>query len=199
MKRDRPVRLGLDMDGCLYSFDGALKEYICNSTGRSPEDMPDANCWDFFSTQWGLTLDEYREHTIAGIQAGHIFRIGEPHQDCIKTVKSLHEDYEIIFITSRSGFGQTAEICKRATIDWLYDHDIPWDGLIMAENKTNRGIHLLLDDAPHQIEEAVSQFQPVVVFDRPWNQHVDGVDRIYDWPEFEKYVRNRFNSIDWGL
>jgi len=196
MKRYKIARLGLDVDGCLYNFDGNLKKYIHESTGRPLEELPDADCWDFFIEQWGLTLDEYKEFVISGILAGHIFRCGEPHEGCVDTIKNLYEDYEIIFITSRSGFGQTAEICKRATIDWLYDYDIPWDGLIMAENKTNRGVHLLLDDAPHQVEEAMARFEPVVMFDRPWNRHVEGVDRIHDWPEFEKYVRDKYSVMD---
>src|SRR5262245_11851431 len=126
----RAVRLGLDMDGCLYSFDGALREFIHTSTGRPLEELPDPDNWDFFMNQWGYSLDEYIELVIKGINAGHIFRVGEPEEGCVDVINGLRADgFEVVFLTSRSGFGQTKDTCRQHTWEWLCEHGIGFDGL----------------------------------------------------------------------
>ena len=189
---NRRLRIGLDCDGVIYNFVDTLRQWIHESTGKRLESMPDANTWNFFSDQWGLSFEEYKNATIAGIDAGYIFGQGKPIDGAIEAIRSLSHDYEIIIVTSRSGFGLRYEQCRLNTIKWLLEHDIWFDGLIFAEDKTNRGIDILLDDAPHQIGNAVAVDERVVVFDQLWNQNVEHQDRVMDWEDFELYVRNRF-------
>lgn len=190
-RKVRRFRLGLDCDGVVYNFVDTLRQWI-HMHGRPLESMPEANTWNFFSDQWGLTFDQYKEYTISGIDAGYIFAQGEAIPGAIETIHNLSHDYEIIFVTSRSGFGERYEKCRQNTLKWFADNDIWFDGIIFAEDKTNRGIDLLLDDAPHQVGNAVAVDERIVIFDQLWNRHVEHQDRVTDWKDFEHYVRGRF-------
>lgn len=191
-RKTRRFRLGLDCDGVVYNFVDTLRNWIHLETGKPLEEMPDAETWNFFTDQWGLTFQEYKDLTISGIDAGVIFAKGKPIPGAIEAIHSLSHDYEIILVTSRSGFGLRYEQCRENTLKWLADNKVWFDGVIFAEDKTNRGIDILLDDAPHQVGNAVAVDERVVVFDQPWNRHVEHQDRVMDWEDFELYIRNRF-------
>ena len=194
-RKTRRFRLGLDCDGVIYNFVDTLRNFIYEYEGeynRPLSSMPDAETWNFFTDQWGLTIEVYKKYTLAGIDAGVIFGEGQAIPGAKEAIDSLSHDYEIILVTSRSGFGERYDKCRENTLKWLAENQIWFDGLIFAEDKTNRGIDLLLDDAPHQVGNAVAVDERVVVFDQPWNRHVEHQDRVMDWEDFELYVRHRF-------
>lgn len=183
------ARIGVDLDGVVYNFVDSLKQWAMIQGHCNEASMPPAQCWDFFTENWGWTFDEYRERVIAGIRGDHIFRIGEPYEGAVEAIRSLIQEYEIIFITSRSGFGQEVDRCRRATLNWLEDYQIPFDGIIFVDDKVNRGVDVIIDDAPYQISTFEEAGQPYMIFDRPWNAHLEAEERVMDWVHCEEVIR----------
>jgi FMN phosphatase YigB (HAD superfamily) len=52
------AKVGFDIDGVLYDFEDALREYMTEEGYAHP--MPVATTWDF-AESWGLTGEEFQQ------------------------------------------------------------------------------------------------------------------------------------------
>lgn len=185
----RRMILGLDLDGCSYPFVDMLRTWICQQTGRDVVVYPPAVQWDFFVSQWGITMEEYKQHVADAVRGGFMFYQGEPEEGAVEVINELYKEHEIHITTSRFFPGVEQE-CVDATKFWLARVGIPYHKLNVVNNKVELGLDLLLDDAPHNLETAIQYGERAVAFDRPWNSHVDICDRVYSWKNFAEYVGN---------
>lgn len=182
------MKIGIDLDGVVYDFVSALRDYLVEETGRSPSDFPDATTWGFFK-EWGLTVEQYERAVRRGIRDRRVFWIGVPLPGAIDGLRALVEDgHHLTIVTAREIAG--AEIAARhATESWLSAWEVPHHDLRISNSKTGLGLDLLLDDAPHHYEEAVAAGERCVLFSRPWNlgAHPEA-ERVWGWNEFRRLV-----------
>lgn len=68
------------------------------------------------------------------------------------------------------------KVLEQVTRDWLDDNLVPYDRLVMTNNKAQycrkEGAKYLIDDAPHQAEDCHSSGIGVFLIDMPYNRNV---------------------------
>lgn len=111
-----------------------------------------------------------------------------PYPHALEVLGQLYQNHKISFITARPMF------CKDITIQWLNQHHIGYHDLIFTEDKLAKcqelNVDLLIDDAPHYAEEFVLCNKPYVLYDQPYNRHVEHelILRARSWMEVQQHV-----------
>lgn len=183
------MKLGLDVDGCMYDFvDSWLNApttlaYMERNGIPYPDD-PTFHTWDDWE-RMGFDLEGFLSTCVEGVDAGHIFRYGEPFEGVLDVIAALREEGHTIHIITHRTFGKKS---VQNTMDWFNEWEIPFDTFTFAEDKTIVGVDLLLDDRDKNYEQSVKEGIPCVLMDRDWNQHVRFAPRVSDWYEFHEYV-----------
>jgi len=180
------MRLAVDLDGVVFDFVSNLRNYLVDHHGRIEHELPDAETWDFFVDQWGITLDQFLEICAEGVDAGVIFRQGEPLPGARDAINRLRANgHTIHFVTDRR-FGAKS---PHNTYDWLAEYDIGYDSLSFSHDKTIIDADILIEDRDRNYlaVEAHGKVIPVLMT-RPWNLDLVGARRVADWAEFEAFV-----------
>lgn len=177
------IRVGVDLDGVLYSFGDSVKRYLDHigkgdlwKSGPNPKPY-----WDFYK-DWGWTGKEFVEMCNDGADAGFIFT-GPARQGAVEAMERIaRTGNEVIIVTDRS-FGSTPEVSHRNTVEWLVQHGIWYDELIFSADKTVGNCQLFVEDKLENYDSLVAAGTHAFLINRAWN-FVDGGD-----------ARNRINSI----
>lgn len=169
------LRIGLDLDGCFYDFDRMLVQWATEVKGHVPDPTKvDRSAWSL-APQLGISEDEFDAWCDEAVDAGYLFRHGAPYPGSVEAVRGLAEDgHSIHFVTSRR-FGLKS---AHNTMDWLHEWDFPYDSITLSHDKTLVNVDVLVDDYERNWRECSEAGMRVFVMDRPWNQHLVGVDRV---------------------
>lgn len=185
------MRIGVDCDGVMYPFTQSIYGW-CDMIGfweenglERPGPGHEWSNWNGYR-DLGITDDQFLTLCEEGVDAGYIFRYGEPYDDCVKVLRQLRDDGHTIHIITHRTFGKKS---THNTIDWLLDYNIEWDTITFAEDKTIVGVDLLVDDRDKNYWQSIEQGIPCVIMSRPWNSHVQDAPRVADWIEFYDYVQ----------
>jgi 5'(3')-deoxyribonucleotidase len=73
------------------------------------------------------------------------------------------------------------------TVTWLDEARIPYRDICFLGAKPEVEADLYIDDGPHNVEALRAGGNEVIVFDQPYNRHVEGV-RAASWLEVEDLV-----------
>lgn len=177
--------LGIDLDDMVYDFIQAWKDYYCKDNGIDPDSLKESRRWNFFE-DWGIPMWEYKETLAKGVRNGEIFWKGNVMSGSVESLRRLDEKHYIIIVTHRNLLG-LENACEKATKHWLAENNVPYDGLILTDQKTGLGLDVLFDDAIHNVRAALACGEKAVLMDRPGNEDVD-FPRVKEWSEFEEYV-----------
>jgi uncharacterized HAD superfamily protein len=171
------MKIAMDLDGTVANWLAAFcKQH--NLVFGTKLRVSDVTMWDFLHltsfTNWVEALDWAVE------QRTYLRAAAYPH--AVSALRELHGDgHTILYLTHRP-WG-----AKEQTLTWLNRRGLmPANtALIHSNDKTTwGGIDLWVDDAPHIVGRLRERGQQVLLFDRPWNQHVQEgplVRRVYDW------------------
>lgn len=176
-----PVRIGVDLDGVLYNFENSFKAYLETIGIRN---LPTPNTWSVWE-HWGMTQDEWMEHFAEGVDAGIIFRVGEPEVNAIDVLNQFKQDGYVIHIVTHRFVGKKS---IHNTYDWLDEHEVPYDTLTFAKDKTVVPTDYFIEDNADNYLALEAAGTKTVLMDRPWNRHIDAY-RITNWKEFYDAVR----------
>lgn len=183
------MRLGLDIDGCMYDF---VESWLYAPTtlaymrknGIPFPDDPHFHDWDDWK-RMGFTLEGFLHTCQIGVDDEYIFRIGEPFEGVVDVITALQDEGHSIHVITHRTFGKKSITNTEA---WLKQYEIPFDAITFAEDKTVVGVDLLLDDRDVNYEMSVKAGIPCVLMSRDWNAHVQFAPRVADWYEFHEYV-----------
>lgn len=144
------MRIGWDLDGVLYDFTTSLAEYIESAGHRPPGSLSRIpTCWEYWTTDWDMSREEYKEHFQAGIDAGVVFRTGKPFPGAVEAVRRLRgSGHSIHIVTARHPGGQS----EKSTVAWLAEEDIPYDSLTFSADKTVIDCDFFIDDSPLNVD-----------------------------------------------
>jgi len=188
------MRVGVDLDGVTYDFVASYKRFAEIVAGH---ELAYPSEWNFFNNQWGWSTKKYLSVFADAVMEGNVFWRGAPIEGAKEGIARLRElGHEVIIVTHRDHPDQkVADAMKRATLYWLQNHDIQVDGILFKGVKTNLGIDIIVDDAPHNIAAAIDADEWVITFDQPWNQpHLlreddpDHTLRAVGWSEVVRLV-----------
>ncbi len=161
------MRVGIDLDGVLYDFVGALRDYA------GMHNAPEARRWEFYE-DWGWTREKFKEVCDAGVGDGEIFWRGSPIDGAVELTHALKAaGHRVVIVTARD-FG-SAGASRNATRSWLRAWGFHYDELHFAEDKTQFNLDWMLDDSPHVAEQFRGHPKTrFVLMDQPWNRHIEG-------------------------
>lgn len=183
------MKLGIDVDGCIYDWHLDLQQWVEHTTG---EKYPKPKTWNF-SEEWGMTREEFNQYWYQGVVAGKIFCSQPAPEEALEVLDRLHsKGHELYIITSRLLPG-IEEHCIRNTEKWISEWNVPHTELhIVGHGKAdicNRlEIDLMIDDAIHNYKDLSETDTLPVMFTQPWNEHYDADVRVDSWYEFEEVV-----------
>lgn len=186
--------LGVDLDGVCAQYIPAFHTY-CISQGIKVPDTPDTPHWDLVQAGWFPTRDHYMATHNAAVAAGLFAWMPEVPgaSDALWALSDLEVHLRVV--THRLGHGDH-HIVVGDTTRWLQAPRgdgrarVPYRDLAFLGTKEQLNSDLHIDDAPHVIESMHAAGQRVLIFDQPYNRHLDG-PRARNWDEVLDYVTNR--------
>lgn len=193
------MRIGLDIDGVMFDFVGALERH-CDSDCVSKEcGMEQSHTrwvrlrtpavrWEFFE-DWGWSAERFRLVSSHAVDHADLFLDGQPTPGAVEFVERLHRaGHKIVFVTARD-FGRPGE-SERQTRKWLSLHGFPYDELHFTKDKTGFDLDVLLDDCVDNLTpfwSAEDCDTLPICWDQPWNQEWTGL-RASTWEKVEQYI-----------
>jgi uncharacterized HAD superfamily protein len=121
-----------------------------------------------------------------------IYQEVRPKEQAREITQQLHKQHQIMLITSRNyQFPGIEEVTRK----WLQEHGIAYDRLILNATPNmyhfsklavclQHGVNVMLEDH-HDLARELSEFMPVILFDYPYNRHVqsENILRVNNWHE----------------
>ncbi len=178
------MRIGVDLDGVLYDFVGALREYAI-SVNYHEDQLPPNKTWDFHN-EWGMSLGEWKSLVREGVEAGVVFRVGSPSLHAPLVLGWLRAQGHTIHIVTHREWGTKSHTNTEA---WLKAWEIPYDSITYAQDKTLVPTDIFVDDHVANLDALRAAGTVAVAFDRPWNEEWSGL-RVSTWRDFHTLVRS---------
>ncbi|MCI8700435.1 MAG: hypothetical protein HFJ47_03730 [Clostridia bacterium] len=103
--------------------------------------------------------------------------------------KLKKDNNEIHIITSRSFTtyeNKYKDLMQSIVKQWLNKNEVKYDNIIFSKTKLaickELKINVMIEDKPENIEE-ISKYIPVICYDHPYNQQINGINiiRCYSW------------------
>lgn len=180
------LKLGWDLDGVFDDFRINMGTWLMKVGRITPEEyeLADQEIWSL-SQAWDLTDEEFDRHFAEGVDAGWIFRQAQPAPGSVDVLHRLKEKGDVHhFATARLIGSRFAH----NTMDWLHEHDFPYDSITFSHDKSIlTGLDLLTDDHPRNYEECTVAGMRVVLLDQPWNRELVDAPRV-TWETIEDYI-----------
>jgi len=179
--------LGVDLDGVVGDFYGAMRKIAAEWLGKPLESLPAEVSYGL--DEWGIA--EYggydRLHRFA-VTHRNLFRDMEPIKDAPAVLRKLSSrGIRIRIITHRLFLKYSHRTSGIQTIEWLDHWDIPyWDLCFMAD-KGAVGAHVYVDDSPSNIISLRDQGYSTIVFSNSTNRDISG-PRAETWQDVERLV-----------
>lgn len=180
------MRVGIDLDGCVYDFGGAFREYLVALGYRTAEECPEPTRWEFYE-DWGFTTAEFLQHCHEGVDEGIIFR-GAALAGAKEAFDLLRSAGHTIHIVTDRSFG-SGEGSPGATRAWLAAHGLEFDSLTFARDKTLVKVDVMVEDKIENYDALVDAGVLMFLIDRPWNHREnDTRNRVSGILEFAQEV-----------
>lgn len=178
--------VGIDLDGVLYPFSNAFRNYC--EVERGLVNLPDPTHWNFYE-DWGLDEETFNAWLLDAAKNHRIFATHLPYSGVLEAWADLRDTgVKIHVLTARpqSAWAQTAE--------WLNDCKLHVDTLHFGPSKaflanlaTKKSI--LLDDHIYYYEEAEKSGIVPCLMSRPWNSTKEDANRVSSLAEFVSFLR----------
>lgn len=179
------IRLGLDLDGVIYDFVDEFHDYIAEVKGWNPDDLKSPTHWSFYR-DWGMTDEEYYFELGKAAINSKVFLNGKIYDQALENILKLKEmGFEIVIITARqlSNNPDHMQIIRKNTETWLENNNVPFDELVIDNDKTRHSLNILIDDNLSNVEAMAINGNDGYVFDRPWNRETNLFPRVMGWPD----------------
>jgi len=181
-----PFVLGVDLDGVCADYTSAFRTAVARHRGLDESTLPDEVTWDF--AEWGLDRESFLAHHRRAVVEDHLFATMPPIDGVSDTLWRLSDaGVWIRVITHRLVSNWNHATAVADTVAWLDDRRIPYRDICFLGAKPQVGADLYVEDAPHNVEALRASGAAVVVFDQPYNRHLDGL-RARSWSEVEDLV-----------
>jgi 5'(3')-deoxyribonucleotidase len=142
------MRIGVDLDGVVYDFVGALRDYLVEVHSYDPAHLKSPTTWAF-GPEWGLTEEEFNHHCDEATDAEWLFVYGDPIPGAHSAISYLREQGHSIHIITARNFGTKSESNTRI---WLDRHNFPRQSLTFAHDKTILDADIFIDDKRSNID-----------------------------------------------
>lgn len=192
---NKPI-LGVDLDGVCLDYVEAFREFTAEVLGVDISDIPSPASYSFFESGWGFTSeDHFRSVHGQAVESGLYARLPVMPGAAEALHRLSDAGVHIRIITNRFvNKGQHGTVVAQ-TAERLETANIPYHDLCFVANKRDVGLGengVLIDDAPTNVVSVREAGTSVIVFDAPYNKHLDG-PRAHNWDEAESLIRSHFS------
>lgn len=179
----RELILGLDLDGVVFDYIKAVRQYFSKSLGVDPKSLKDPHKWSFVESGWPIKDENHFVDLHCGAVAQGMFAQMETLPGASQTLWELSDaGVYIRVVTHRLIRGGMHAASAGDTVQGLERANIPYKDLTFVTYKPDVGADVYIDDAPHNIEQLRAAGKHAIVFDQPYNQHVSA-PRARNWDE----------------
>jgi 5'(3')-deoxyribonucleotidase len=182
--------LGVDLDGVCGDYTTAFRAVVAEELGKDPEQLPTERSWDF--GEWGIDGPEEfdRLHRLAVLEH-RMFRHMPAIEGAAECLWRLSDaGVWIRIITHRLYVNWGHAVAVADTVAWLDDTGIPYRDICFLGAKPEVDADTYIDDGAHNVDSLREAGHHVIVFDAPYNRHLDG-PRAATWVEVEALVLER--------
>jgi 5'(3')-deoxyribonucleotidase len=180
--------LGVDLDGVVADFYGALRPIAAEWLGVPVTDLTDEVSYGL--PEWNLrSSDEYQQLHRFAVTQKDIFRNLRPLPGAAATLRRLayERDIRIRIITHRLYIKYTHRAAIQQTTEWLETQGVPYWDLCFMGDKGAVGASLYIEDSPPNIDVLKRAGKNVIIFANSTNRTVEG-KRAHTWQELEGMV-----------
>lgn len=171
------MRVGIDLDNCVYPFPEVWREW-------AGLDVRPAGCWDFFKED-GYTAPQFLEIFEEGVDAGFIFAVGNPIEGAIEALQELRKQGHTVHIVTDRFVGKSSHA---NTETWLARWGVEYDSLTYTRDKTILRLDAAIDDHPSHVDALRLVGCHSYLLDRGRTDQVGHRRLVADWPEFVRKV-----------
>lgn len=174
------LNIGIDVDGVLRDIMTPIINHY-NKTYQQKIKIHDITNWNF--DQFFPHMPDVYKYAFYE-NARSTFVDSQPYDGAVNFMKKIHQKYQVWIITHQYKGNEIL------TLEWLNKHDIPFHSIAFTPSKSDVGCHVLIDDAPHNLERFTnSSNRHAICFRQPWNaewtgKYVNGFDDLFT--EIEK-------------
>ncbi len=178
--------LGVDLDAVCADYNTALRAVAAAEFGVPIESLTTETSWDF--GEWGLDRDGFLALHRTAVQEHRIFRDMPAVEGASESLWRLSDaGVWIRVITHRLVTNWGHALIVSDTVEWLDSKRIPYRDLCFLGRKPEVQADAYIDDAPHNVLALRATDNRVIVFDQPYNRHLDG-PRAATWGQVELLV-----------
>lgn len=168
----RPLVIACDLDGCLYDFNGSMRDWLI-TRGWDPDTLVEPTQY-YLQRDWGIDDRVFHAEMVTSLGRNELFRRGPAFPDAIDAVRALGSAGHIIMPNSARLFAGLEQNSRAATVQWLREQRVHPDRIHLADpkdpaDKLAVAFDLLVDDHPGNVEHALFEGRSAVLLDRPWN------------------------------
>jgi 5'(3')-deoxyribonucleotidase len=181
-----PYVLGVDLDGVCGDYTVVFRTVVAEELGLDEDQLPLERSWDF--NEWNLTAEDFERLHLIAVAEYRILRTMPVIEDAAEALWRLSDaGVWIRIITHRLYVNWSHAIAIADTVEWLDQHRIPYRDICFLGAKPEVEADLYIDDGPHNVEALRATGNRVIVFEAPYNRHLEG-PRARDWAECEHLV-----------
>ena len=178
--------LGVDLDGVCADYNRAFRSAVAQHRGIDTEELTEEVSWDF--GEWGLDREGFLGHHARAVTEDAMFATMPAIEGCSEALWRLSDaGVWIRIITHRLVANWAHAKVVADTVQWLDDQRIPYRDICFLGAKPQVEAAAYIEDAPHNVEALRDSGNTVIVFEQPYNRHMEG-PRATNWAEVEAIV-----------
>lgn len=190
----------IDVDGVMYDFVGELARVASIHLRKDISCFPPAEVWNFFSDQWGISFDTYKELVDVGVAKYGLIRYGDEFKDSSRGVATLLECGVKVHIATDLGKDGDENGHRRARLAWLEDIGVDLDEVLVTFTPDKAQVARVYLDQGYDVfalEDKAENYAALeeagalcYLLDQKWNHFVAGARRVNSVLEFAQLVVN---------
>ncbi|WP_075908869.1 5' nucleotidase, NT5C type [Mycobacteroides chelonae] len=173
------ARVGVDLDGVLYDFGDAFRDYLVSRHNWDITRCQAPRRWEFYE-DWGISSKGFVDICNAAADARALW--------CVKPLLGAYPTWEALRKLKRAGhsvhvitnrnFGTHPAVSHEETAKWLRVHDVLYDTLTFSADKTVIETEYFIEDNADNYLALEKAGCRSVLINRPWNHHVESAWRV---------------------
>lgn len=193
-EKRRPI-IGVDLDNTALEYSEALWADIARQDGldvaKHIAKYTDPTSYDYEG--WAGFPEDFMRRHLAAVDAGLYANLVAKADASKYLWKLSDEEYHIRIITARFvGHNRSARIVADTAYS-LDAQNIPMRDLVFTSAKTDIYADLYIDDAPKNIIALREKGSRVIIFDAPYNRHLEG-ERATTWKEAYELITGKLKA-----